>query len=139
MPIFERDGKSILFIHIPKTGGVSIVDWLSHWGNPSFVSMTAVETFRCNCQHFMMSDFNYLFRSKRWDFIFTVIREPHDRIESEYCWRVALMPDKSKPPIAFSNWLESSHGCKSSLICRLDNPKQPGNRSWRLASVWHGA
>ncbi|MEJ6122030.1 sulfotransferase family protein [Vibrio sp. 2-Bac 85] len=93
MPIFYKDNKRILFIHIPKCGGSYIehlflkngfkVEYLDGGkeGNLNFVR-------KCSPQHmhFQMLDMN--FNLDRFDYVFTVVRKPLERIISEAHMRI---------------------------------------------------
>lgn len=112
MPIFKIKNKEILFIHIPKTGGTSIEKWLEEQGEMSFYIPYVPDGFKCSPQHLRLSDINLLFgEKKQWDYIFTIIRNPYDRIESEYFYRT-----KRRRGSHFSEWTR-----RQLLLYRKDN------------------
>src|SRR4051812_12515930 len=108
MPIFTIGKKRILFIHIPKTGGVSITRWLREKGTIAFSALDYPSTFRCNPQHFTMSDILFLFGGVAWDRAFTIVRDPYDRIESEFFWRHNIKSYRLGLQTDFATWLEAS-------------------------------
>ena len=87
--------KKIIFIHIPKTGGTSIENYMNilNYNNP--ILKHGYGTFKnISFQHFTYSDYNeflgiHIFKNY---FKFSVIRNPYTRIISEYFW----VPDKLK-------------------------------------------
>lgn len=93
MPVFQKQKKKILFIHIPKAGGTSIEFWLKHndWhmsffddGEREFSQNTYT---KCSPQHFHASIIESIFNLQSFDFIFAVVRHPTQRIVSEFNWR----------------------------------------------------
>lgn len=108
MPLYTIDDRRVLFVHIPKTGGVSISNWLGRMGEVSFHGLLRSPTFRCTPQHFTMSDFLFLFDRSSWDYAFTIVRDPYDRVESEYFWRAQIARSANIPHPTFDKWLASS-------------------------------
>lgn len=94
MPIFRKDGRNILFIHVPKAGGTSIEMVFRQSGyqrayldgkmGPQSVNYVR----RCTPQHMHAAMLESLFRLDRFDAIFMVVREPMARFRSEYLWRL---------------------------------------------------
>lgn len=101
--------RNILFIHIPKNGGTSIekvlfpkhkfldeLDLTNHYGWDNKLGwlnhLTLEEIIK------LKPDFD--FRSFN---IFTIIRNPWDRMLSEYCWKCSI----SNLPISFSEFVKS--------------------------------
>ena len=77
MPYFEKGGRRILFVHIPKTGGTSVEEFLkkNHWKEykrkpPGIYNMHSTPDIWENWGNF--------------EYIFTVVREPIERLESEF-------------------------------------------------------
>lgn len=75
--------KKICFIHIPKTGGTSIEKNLdimnknNYWGGFKGRSM----------QHYLWNDYKNILNENYNNFFkFTIVRNPYDRIISEYYW-----------------------------------------------------
>ncbi len=93
MPIFHKEGKTILFIHIPKTGGTFVealfkrngyaIEFLAHGNNSGFLN----NVMRISPQHLHLDVLGSLFDFSKFDFIFTVVRNPLHRFESEYRMR----------------------------------------------------
>jgi len=93
MPIFrlEEHELRILFVHIPKNGGGSVEHFFRAHGfnvdlfsiDPSFISC-----FKCSPQHMHASMLSSLLNLENFDYIFTIFRNPLDRVLSEYKWRI---------------------------------------------------
>jgi len=105
MPIFKINNKRVLFIHIPKTGGTSIENWLSNFGEMQFYQPGIPTFMKCTPQHLTLNDFNVLFGEKFFDLIFTVVRNPYHRLISEYLFRTADQLKTFKKRVDFSDWL----------------------------------
>jgi hypothetical protein len=106
MPIFKIAGAEILFVHVPKTGGASLAQWLGKKGPAGLSGLLQPPALRCNPQHLTYRDINHLFPNRKWDFAFTVVRNPYSRVESEYRWRVDLMSADKASSIDFPRWLD---------------------------------
>lgn len=93
MPIFRRDGKSILFSHVPKAGGSSMEKLFADAGYTTLYRDTKEgpgtvnRLRRCSPQHMHADMLQQLFRIDRFDFIFMITREPFARFRSEYAMR----------------------------------------------------
>jgi len=94
MPLFTRDGMSILFIHVPKTGGTSIEQMFVNEGFEVSYLTTQSGRYRelwyrkCSAQHMHAPLLEATFRLDRISTIFTVVREPIARFRSEYLYRM---------------------------------------------------
>lgn len=87
MPVFVNDrDKSVFFAHVPKTAGTYIEDLFKHNGyacsfwepRPHRIGMT------CSPQHYHTQIFEPLFDLDAIDFKFMTVRNPVDRLLSEY-------------------------------------------------------
>ncbi len=93
MPIFRKDGRNILFIHVPKAGGTSVELVFKQSGYQRVyldgkVGPHAINHVRrCTPQHMHAAMLEMNFRLDRFDAIFMVVREPIARLRSEYLWR----------------------------------------------------
>ncbi|MCB1379839.1 MAG: sulfotransferase family 2 domain-containing protein [Alphaproteobacteria bacterium] len=122
MPFIEYGGKRILFIHIPKTGGTTIENWLRSLGPVHFYSFGVPTASRCTPQHFRRQDFRDFFADGYFDYAFTMVRNPYHRIASEYRMRAMMQGGgffKSWP--SFSLWLEDNLAKQKSMPFHLDN------------------
>ncbi len=107
MPAFTVNNKNILFIHIPKTGGTSIEAWLSkHSSNGiNFFSTEHLPFLKCVPQHLTYSELKVFLASfMSFDYIFTIVRNPYKRLESEYFYRTEKVIQKAIKRPDFSIW-----------------------------------
>jgi hypothetical protein len=126
MPFIEYGGKKILFIHIPKTGGTTVETWLSSISPLNFHCNGVPLVSRCTPQHYRLRDFRQLFNRKYFDYCFSIVRNPYDRLESEYRMQIALRRAeffRTGPP--FSLWLERSLSTQKKEPFHLDNHLRP--------------
>jgi hypothetical protein len=93
MPVFTQGERNVLFIHVPKTGGSAIekhfvaAGWEMSYhdgrmpkGYPNYLR-------RCTPQHMHGALLKEIFRLRRFDAIFAVVRDPVARFRSEYVMR----------------------------------------------------
>lgn len=106
MPIFKSNNRVGFYIHIPKTAGTSVTKILRSMnctvaldgGNiESILQFSDIvqrnellnsihEHSPCNPQHIHKELYNSIIDHSKIDFNFTIIRDPEERILSEYCW-----------------------------------------------------
>lgn len=126
MPFIEHNGKRLLFIHVPKTGGGALEEWMESIGTLHFHTVGIPNALRCTPQHLRMSDFRNLFGDSFFTNAVMVVRNPYDRIESEYLMRAHLAGGgfwKRSP--SFSQWLEQVLEATSKNMYHLDNHIRP--------------
>lgn len=92
MPIFSKENKHILFIHIPKTAGSSIEKLANRLGWVEYLSIRGksldeLKHFKASLQHLDAQQLSTLLNFHEFDLIFTVVRHPFSRLKSEYYWQ----------------------------------------------------
>lgn len=111
MPLYLHDNQSLLFLHIPKTGGTTIENWLNSTKNYQelFLAQNRLPDTKVTPQHFgyqslhqLMGDINEQNMLK-----FAIVRNPYHRLVSEFFYRIKLRElDLGKAPEQyFSAWL----------------------------------
>jgi hypothetical protein len=86
--IFERDGRRVLFIHIPKTGGTSIIDMLvrNGWETAQEIPK-ASQSLRDEFPRLINSKHQHEILRKswnlKWDYEFALVRNPYSRAFSQ--------------------------------------------------------
>ncbi len=88
MPVTEK----ALFVHIPKAGGTSIEQLLGMTTPAHFFSRSPIPGLFPDCktpQHFTLRELKPHFSPQWWNSAlkFSWVRNPWDRLVSEYCWR----------------------------------------------------
>ena len=107
MPFVEIGGRRVLFVHIPKTGGSSVEEWLSGHGRLRFGGGSAF--LRGNAQHLPYKDHVNLFGGDFFDYAFAIVRSPYERALSEYRMRImAAGKDAMLHPPKLNFWLEEN-------------------------------
>ncbi|WP_298331226.1 sulfotransferase family 2 domain-containing protein [Asticcacaulis sp.] len=116
MPFFRYKDKTILFIHVPKTGGSTIEEWIETFADINLLQNNTVigenpygmpEILPCTPQHLMQSEIDKYF-TDRFDYTFTVVRNPYKRVESEFKFKqiihkvLGTVPDQS-----FDEWVRT--------------------------------
>jgi len=100
-PISKIRGKSVIYVHINKTGGTSINSVLQK-----------------NKLHLTVKEIIDFIGKKRYtnSFKFVVVRNPYDRVVSQYLHRVKTNQcDMKDNPIEFNDWVKKVY----------DEPKDP--------------
>lgn len=133
MPTLQFQGRSILYLHVPKTAGMSVEAWLNSLAPLNF-SLTYTggwtETFRCTPQHFDANDIRRLFQDGFFAYAFLFVRNPYARIESEYRYlrsqgRVRMTAkDRGEPP-PFARWVVRELKAAEADPWTLDNHLRP--------------
>ena len=105
MPIFAIDGRKILFIHVPKTGGSAIAGHLSRYGEVSLDGKPDQGPgMKCIPRHLHGAPLEEMFKPADFDYVFTVVRHPLSRVISDYRYYVRRKGRENTPP-RFSMWL----------------------------------
>ena len=107
MPTFTIKNRNILFIHIPKTGGSSIWKWIDQEvKNIKFYSNQRTESMKVTPQHLTKRDVA-AYLGDSFDYQFAVVRNPYERMESEFFYRMGLHRKRiDKNCLAgFSHWV----------------------------------
>jgi len=105
MPYFKNNTTNTLFIHIPKTGGSSIENYLSKFYNitlnkNSLISRNQESFERCSLQHLDLSTIMNHFKIDTNNlFIFTVVRNPYDRFMSALFFHNLIHPEMATKEI----------------------------------------
>lgn len=111
MPIYTHKDKCILYLHIPKTGGTSIENWFrtqTELSEHLFMRSPPLG-FACTPQHLTYETIGLIFASMlpEFSYQFTIVRNPYDRLESEFFYRQKLrqLGLGKNPTKYFSAWV----------------------------------
>ena len=87
MPLFEINGRRILFIHVPKNAGTSITSLLGRYSDPRLDGKLRLygKTFRPRHLHGELIE--QLLHPGMVDYAFMVVRNPLSRMISEYFYQ----------------------------------------------------
>jgi hypothetical protein len=112
MPVFAINGKSVLFIHVPKTGGTTVERVLLQFGPMSLHSDGSCfrDQFRGGwlskpipLQHLHAVLLKRLLLPDQFHLVFMLVRDPVQRMISEY--RHAREMGRLEARLSFSTWL----------------------------------
>ena len=112
MPVFSKENKSILFVHIPKCGGSSIskIFQKNNWEESFSVrgkSLSEIEYLKSSPQHYHGEIIKNIFDISKFNKIFTIVRNPFNRLKSEFYWQLNNKISTNKSPEDwFNNVLE---------------------------------
>jgi hypothetical protein len=95
MPLARVGGVTLFFAHIPKTGGTSVEGYLRRKG-PLMLHGGAAWA-RAPLQHLHRAAWEDILPSGAWDHGFVVLRDPLDRLVSEFRMRAEPMRMKLRP------------------------------------------
>jgi hypothetical protein len=125
MPLFRINNVLIYFIHVPKTGGSSIQAHLSKFGRPALITSNDHSWPKNNAQHMASPDYTRILPRDFYDYGFTVVRNPFDRIVSEYRMRCGDQTARSRPIKDFPEWVEGTFRRYRRDCYLLDNHIRP--------------
>ena len=98
----------VLFVHIPKTGGTSIEKTLVSQGALEALNFGPPFAFtKLKPQHLEGEVLQAWIPNSFYDYAFCVVRNPYERLVSEYFWRQSISEQKLPE---FSNWFEKKFG-----------------------------
>jgi hypothetical protein len=93
VPVLVKDGRAVLFVHIPKTGGTTIermmtaAGWEMHFREARKARPEVFPLFRCSPQHYHAALLTELFDISQFDLIAGIVRDPLARFRSEFSMR----------------------------------------------------
>lgn len=108
MPAISINGAKVLFVHIPKTGGYTIDVFMKNLsqefgdGKLDLFSTQRAVCAKCTPQHYTREIIELLLDVDSFDAIFSVTRNPLQKLVSEFKWRVHLGDQSTEP--GFSEW-----------------------------------
>ena len=110
MPIYslssENKRLNIVHPHIPKTAGTAIADFFRKIGCQVCFgdeNMHIRSLMRCPPQHYDYQILDMLFLIEKADYSFVVVRNPFDRIKSDYMWAMTKST-MAGSDISFDEW-----------------------------------
>ena len=106
MPLFRINNSVILFVHVPKTGGSSIEVHLSKFGRAALITDHDHTWPRCNAQHMDAKSYGRIIPKDFYDYGFMIVRNPFDRIVSEYRMRHRDHAAAGRRIKDFPEWVE---------------------------------
>jgi hypothetical protein len=129
VPIFVKDDISVLFIHIPKTGGTSLGEGLlkSGWKRTFYQSPGTepdhYHLIRVSQQHYHARLLRAALRVPKFDLRFCMVRDPLARFRSEYAMRRQDPADGAEHVV--EEWAEERLRRYSTEPTFLDNHLRP--------------
>ncbi len=111
MPAYRINNKNVLFIHVPKAGGTTIETFLaanspmSLYGRGKKILRPYHSTWvsgHIPLQHFHAGLLEAMFEPGFFDYVFMVVRDPLERLKSEYRYSRKLGRISSRLP--FGAW-----------------------------------
>lgn len=100
MPLLRVSEKLVHFVHIPKTGGSSIETHVAMHGSVLLRIPGNRQPLICSPQHFHREIYEQLIPRSACDYAFAIVRNPYDRLLSEYSWN----QKQGSGLLPFSSW-----------------------------------
>jgi hypothetical protein len=98
MPVFLRDGRALLFVHVPKTGGTTIErvfersGWTTRLLETPDTHRDLLAVRKCSPQHYHADLLRSVLRLGRFEATFMMVRDPLARFRSEFLMRHSREP-----------------------------------------------
>ncbi|BBL76475.1 sulfotransferase family 2 domain-containing protein [Methylomagnum ishizawai] len=122
MPLYLLENKLVLFIHVPKAGGTSVEEYLSkHY--LGLLDRGFRGHLPCSPQHFHAAMLATALKDAPLDYVFMVVRNPWDRLRSEYKFRKRHFKDAKD--VDFDEWVERAVAAYRKNRFHLDNHLRP--------------
>jgi len=131
MPVFSKNGKHYLFVHIPKCGGTTIevlfkkscytINYLATKADGVWGELNSMRW--CSPQHMHAEILNALFDVSKFEKVFTVVRNPLDRFKSEYAMRNRMRTSVCADDV--SEWVNMAFTKYAHNPCVFDNHLRP--------------
>ena len=122
MPVFFQEDQSVLYTHVPKTGGSTIEALFLRSGYDQYflkTKHTAInKAWKCSPQHYHADILNFIFNVQNFDFYFMTVRHPVSRMISEYKMR-------NPTDELFEAWIEKQFQLYQNNNFILDNHIRP--------------
>lgn len=144
VPIFTRDDRAVLFVHVPKTGGTTLEKMMAGAGWEVGFRATPrthpaqSRLHRVSPQHYHADLLAQTLKLDRFDAVFLVTRDPLARFRSEYAMRNRRRPGAGAGPHV-EEWTRSIARRVQRNPSVLDNHLRPqheflvpGARAFRL-------
>ena len=109
MSLFIKENKAILFMHIPKCGGSSVVESFKKKGFSVHLEIRNLPPQKClkaSLQHQTPDTLKYIVEKDFLDAIFIIVRNPYERIRSEFNWEFRTTSINKRPD--FNQWILKS-------------------------------
>ncbi len=112
MPVYRINNKNVLFIHVPKTGGTSVDAYLSSHATANLHNrlrrLFSVHDglgldWQLPMQHFHAEVLERMFAPDFFDYVFMVVRDPLERLKSEYR-HIRALPLRIDARLPFGMW-----------------------------------
>lgn len=144
MPLARVNGCVLHFIHIPKTGGSSVNSYLRTRGDLALYSRDPLDWMQVSPQHLHRSAALRVLPPGFCDAEFTILRDPVQRIRSEYRYRAARLAQASGQTSSavewhdgrafgdgFEAWVKAVLRDWNHNPCLYDNHIRPQSDFWR--------
>ena len=125
MPLFRLGQSIVFFAHIPKTGGSSVEVYFSKLGAMALRYGATVGWSRCTPQHMHRAVYEHFVPSDFYDYAFTIVRHPVQRIISQYRQRYRWAHRSGAKVPTFSVWLKGTFELYKKNAFLLDNHIRP--------------
>jgi hypothetical protein len=130
MTVFIRNEVKVLYIHVPKTGGGTILNLFKANGfDVAFCDTSSITSGfnalrTCSPQHYHRQLLKQTLRLGTFSYVFMTVRHPIDRLKSEFLWHVR---DRNTDP---TNWAHQMLARYESDPFLLDNHIRPQHEFW---------
>ena len=141
MPLARINGTLLHFVHVPKTGGSSIKEYLKAKGSLALYNWTPIAWARTCPQHITADTHRILVPKGFADHDFIVFRDPVERLISEFRYRSQPPDEKGRIWVdldeggrfegGFDGWAQAVFQMHTQDPYACDNHIRPQSEFWR--------
>lgn len=108
MAVFSCRGQSVLFVHTPKCAGTSVTTVLEALGEKRFDDRIRIGRHAVRPRHLPREALERIFLPEMFDYSFMMVRNPVERVLSEYRYQCRKAFPRWQAILGFDRWLALS-------------------------------
>ena len=108
MPVVTANGRTLLFVHVPKTAGMSVARFMSDNGTVTAANRLTAYGQSPRLRHLHAEPLTELYAKGCFDWVFMIVRDPVQKMLSEYRYQRRKSGLHLPNLLSFPVWLRYS-------------------------------